>query len=118
MLTGPECERVAEFLQGFTNPVRIKILCVLRQGEKNVSEIAELIGEKQSNVSQQLKILAIKGYVVRHRRERNIYYSLRNEDICRLMEMIQQVVFKEQVHELRYKEVEDEEEDDLEASES
>ena len=90
--TPDECRQIAEFLQGFSNPVRIRIMCALRDGEKNVGEIAEWVGAKQSNISQQLQILMAKGYVVRRREERNILYRVSKTEIFRVMSHILELV--------------------------
>lgn len=92
MPTWEECQMVADFLQGFSNPVRVKILCVLRQGEKSVGEIAGALDAKQSNISQQLQVLMTKGYVMKRREERNIYYSVRDHRIYEVMEHIRSLV--------------------------
>jgi ArsR family transcriptional regulator len=86
--THEECQQIAEFLQGFSNPVRIRIMCALRDGEKSVGEIAVLVGAKQSNISQQLQILMTKGYVTRRREERNILYRASRTELYRIMEHI------------------------------
>lgn len=91
MPTWEECQRVAEFLQGISNPVRVKILCALWEGEKSVGEIAEYLNAKQSNISQQLQILMAKGYVVKRREERNVYYSVRDSRIYAVMEQIRRL---------------------------
>jgi len=95
MPTWEECQRVADFLQGFSNPVRVKILCALREGEKSVGEIAEYLNAKQSNISQQLQILMVKGYVVKRREERNVYYSVRDPRIYAVMEQIRRLTQEE-----------------------
>ena len=86
--TRAECREVAEFLQGFSNPVRVEIMCALREGEKNVGEVAERVGAKQSNISQQLQILMAKGYVAKRREERNIFYRVQKTEIYDVMEHI------------------------------
>lgn len=87
--TPGECRQMAEFLQAFSNPVRVEILCALWDGEKNVGEIAGRVGAKWSSISQQLQILMAKGYVVRWWDERNIYYRLRRtQQIYEVMEQI------------------------------
>jgi ArsR family transcriptional regulator len=90
--TPDECRQIAEFLQGFSNPVRIRIMCALRDGEKSVGEIAEWVGAKQSNISQQLQILMTKGYVARRREERNIFYRVSRTEIFRVMGHILELV--------------------------
>jgi len=90
--TADECRRMAEFLQGFSNPVRVEIMCALRDGEKSVGEIAEAVGAKESNVSHQLQVLMTKGYVTRRREERNIYYQASTTEIYEIMESIFRLV--------------------------
>ncbi|MDA8334037.1 MAG: metalloregulator ArsR/SmtB family transcription factor [Peptococcaceae bacterium] len=90
--TRVECREMADFLQGFANPVRVEILCVLRDGEKSVGEIAQAVGAKQSNISQQLQILQSKGYLAKRRDERNIYYRVQKTEIYDVMEHIFRLV--------------------------
>jgi len=87
-----ECREMAEFLQGFSNPVRVQIMCALRDGERSVGEIAARVGSKQSNISQQLHVLMAKGYVVKRRDERNIYYRVQNTEVYEIMERIFRMV--------------------------
>ena len=90
--TPDECRQMAEFLQGFSNPVRVQIMCALRDGEKSVGEIAERVGAKQSNISQQLQVLLAKGYLAKRRDERNIYYRVQKTQIYEVMEHIFRMV--------------------------
>lgn len=90
--TPEECREMADFLQGFSNAVRVQIMCALRDGEKSVGEIATVVGAKQSNISQQLHVLTSKGYVVKRREERNIYYRVERTEIFAVMEQIFRMV--------------------------
>jgi DNA-binding transcriptional ArsR family regulator len=90
--TRAECREMADFLQGFSNPVRVEIMCALRDGEKSVGEIAQTVGAKQSNISQQLQILMSKGYVTKRREERNIFYRVPRTEIYEVMEHIFRLV--------------------------
>ena len=92
-LTPAECLGVADFLQGFANPVRIRILCCLHAGPRSVSEVSAETGEKTSNVSQQLKILLQKGYVTRRKTQRRVFYEIRDPAICELMRLVRDIVF-------------------------
>ncbi|MDI7247207.1 MAG: metalloregulator ArsR/SmtB family transcription factor [Bacillota bacterium] len=92
MLTPAECEAVASFLQGFSNPVRVRILCAIHDGEKSVGEIAKEIGEKESNVSQQLRILEFRGVVARRRSGQHVFYRIRDHAICAVMERVRDIV--------------------------
>ena len=71
----------SEFLKALAHESRLVILCLLVDGEKSVMELAELLGERQPAVSQQLARL--KGeHLVRARRDgKHIYYSLARDEV-------------------------------------
>jgi ArsR family transcriptional regulator, nickel/cobalt-responsive transcriptional repressor len=63
-------------LKALSEPIRLRIVDVLRAGPKNVSEIAEAVGIEIVNASHHLGILKHAG-IARSRREgRNIVYRL------------------------------------------
>lgn len=66
----------AEFFKALAHPLRIRILELLCEGEKNVNEIQLLIGSEGSAVSQQLSILRAKNIVVGTKDGTRITYSL------------------------------------------
>ena len=71
-----ECDEIVPFLKVVSNTTRLKILCILNQGEKRVGDIQKLLGAKQSYVSQQLKYLKSRGYLDCRREGTQIYYQL------------------------------------------
>lgn len=56
--------------------MRLRIVDVLRDGEKTVSQIAESIGEEMVNVSHHLGILYHAGIVEKRKQGRNVLYRL------------------------------------------
>ena len=50
----------AEFFKALAHPLRIRILELLVEGDKNVNEIQTLVGSEGSAVSQQLTVLRKK----------------------------------------------------------
>ncbi len=84
-----ECQRVLDMLSILSNKSRLKILCLLREGEFNVSEIITVVGGKPSNISQQIKILSLAGYIKGRRQEKHIFYSLTNETIRGILDYLQ-----------------------------
>ena len=79
------CRQAIDFISLISNETRLRILCVLNHGSFCVSEIADRVGGKHSNVSQQLKILAVAGVVKKERRERSVYYRLEDSRVGRLL---------------------------------
>lgn len=66
----------ADFFKAFGNPVRIRLLEVLTQGEQSVADLLPLIGTKQSHLSQQLGILRRAGLVTNRREGSSVIYSV------------------------------------------
>ncbi len=83
-----QVEKVTEILKSIAHPIRMKILCFLFDGEKNVSEIEHEFGSTISNISQHLTVLR-KADIINRRKEANfMYYSLKDQSIFNLMESI------------------------------
>ncbi len=65
----------------FANEKRFRLLCALSEADACVSELCRLVGGTPSNISQQLKMLALAGYLERTRHERTITYHLKDTRI-------------------------------------
>ena len=78
-------ERYAELLKALANPARLRIVNILAQGERTVTEICDLAGLKQSLVSQQLKILRLNGIVKSRKEVPHIYYSLKEREVISML---------------------------------
>jgi len=87
-----ECQidTATEILKSIAHPIRLKILCFLLDGEKNVSEIENQFGSTISNISQHLTVLR-KADIINRRKEANyMYYSIKDNNIEALMETIKE----------------------------
>lgn len=71
-----------------SNPDRLLLLCQLMEGEKNVSELQELVGIGQPTLSQQLGVLRNEGLVSTRREGKNIYYSLASTQVQAIMAVL------------------------------
>ena len=79
---------VTELLKSIAHPIRMKILCLLMEGEKNVGEIEQQFGSTISNISQHLTVLR-KANIIDRRKEANfMFYSLKDNNILKLMETL------------------------------
>jgi len=78
-----------------SNPTRLMILNFLRDGEKPVNELAEMVGARQANVSQHLAVLRQRGIVTTRKHGTNIYYSVANPKIIRACDLIREVLFEQ-----------------------
>jgi DNA-binding transcriptional ArsR family regulator len=69
----------AEKLKALGEPIRIRIIDLLRDGERTVSEIADCLGEEVVNVSHHLGILFHAGLVEKSKRGRFVLYRLHSD---------------------------------------
>jgi len=69
-------ELQAEICKVLANPKRIRIISVLKDGEKSVTEISNALEISQSNTSQHLMIMKPKGVVKSRREGREIFYRI------------------------------------------
>jgi len=63
-------------LKALANPDRLLLLCQLSQGERNVSELEQLLGIQQPTLSQQLAVLRREGLVATRREGKQIHYRI------------------------------------------
>lgn len=82
-------EEKASILKLISHPVR---LCILRglseEGEKNVSYIQGCLDVPQSTLSQHLAKLRLSGVVQDERRGTEVYYSLVDEEVRRIVNLL------------------------------
>lgn len=72
-----QADYCAEQLKALGEPVRLRILALLRRGETNVSEIASALQTEMVTVSHHLQILRNAGLVTRRKQGRFCLYGLR-----------------------------------------
>jgi len=75
----------SEFLKTLSNVSRLIMLCQLAEGEKSVSELTELLDERQPTVSQQLARLRSEKLVLARRDGQQVFYSLASEEVRSLI---------------------------------
>ena len=81
-------EQVAAFFQALAEPTRLRILNLLRDGERNVGEIAQLTGFTPANVSRHLSLLAERGMVARESRGTSVWYRIADASIFELCDLV------------------------------
>lgn len=88
----PIYEVKAEFFKNIGHPARIRILEVLRDGDKQVHELIPLVGIEPSHLSQQLAILR-RANVLRSRREGPaVIYTVVDPRIFKLLEVAKAII--------------------------
>jgi len=84
--SGQLLERIADRLKAMADPTRLRILHVLQEGERCVTEILGEVGGSQANVSKHLSVLRRAGLVEYRREGVNVYYKIEDPAvfaICR-----------------------------------
>lgn len=90
-----KAEYVAQQLKFVSNPDRLKILCVLKDGEIHVQHIESLTHIQQPTLSQQLTILRKANLVSTRREGKQIYYSIADHKVLQLMQHLYQLYCQE-----------------------
>ena len=81
-------ELVADRFRALSEPIRLRILQILQNGETGVSALVEGIGSTQPNISKHLKVLQDVGLVKRRQVGTSAYYSIADEMVFELCEMV------------------------------
>ncbi|GJM81473.1 MAG: metalloregulator ArsR/SmtB family transcription factor [Paenibacillus sp.] len=81
----------AEFFKALAHPMRIRILEVLSEGERNVNELQAILGSEGSAVSQQLAVLRAKNLVNTVKEGTTVVYSLRDPLLKDLLAVARQI---------------------------
>jgi DNA-binding transcriptional ArsR family regulator len=79
---------IARRFRAFGDPLRVRMLDVLRDGELSVSELAARLGAGQQNVSKHLAVLADTGLLVRRKHGNHVYYGIADEGVFALCEQV------------------------------
>lgn len=80
--------QASEFLKIFANPHRLVILCLLAEGEKNVSELLVGTGLAQTSITQHLKKLREDNIVSSARKHRSVIYKIKHPFVKKLMKLL------------------------------
>lgn len=81
--------KASKALKAMGHPLRLKILCVISDGELPVMDIVAKVGTTQSNVSQHIDILREKGIVTSRREGSKIYCQIADKEIINLLQAMQ-----------------------------
>ncbi len=80
--------QVAAYFQVLAEPTRLRILNVLRAGERNVGELATICGYTAANISRHLSLMSKHGLVAREGRGTSVYYRLTDESVDALCDLV------------------------------
>jgi ArsR family transcriptional regulator len=85
----------AEVCKSMANPTRLKIMNLLREGEKSVEELLIKLKLPKANLSQHLSILRQRHIVSTRRAGLNIYYKVANPKMIKACDILREVLFEQ-----------------------
>lgn len=81
-------ELIARRFRVIGEPVRIRLLDHLRDGEQSVNELANRLDAGQQNVSKHLNVLADAGILAKRRDGNRVYYRIVDDGVLGLCEQV------------------------------
>ncbi len=87
-LSGAALEKVAERFKILSEPMRLRLLYALMDGEKTVSELVGETGSVQANVSKHLSVLLDAGILSRRKQGTSAYYRIVDDSIFELCDLV------------------------------
>lgn len=92
MLEEKLTQNKADILKAMAHPTRINILESLREGERCVCEIIELVDSEQSNTSQHLAQLKKMGIISSRKDGLKVIYRVNNNEVFFLLDMLEKII--------------------------
>ncbi|MHB1905668.1 MAG: ArsR/SmtB family transcription factor [Acidimicrobiales bacterium] len=92
MSTTPIYKVKAEFFKTLGHPARIRVLEVLRGGERSVSDLVPEVGLEASHLSQQLAVLRRAGLVQTRKEGTSVLYSVANDMVYELLDVARRIL--------------------------
>lgn len=87
-LPEPLVDLIAGRFRVLAEPMRIKLLDRLRDGEATVNELQDAVGATQQNVSKHLGVLLSAGMVARTKRGTSSVYSIADHGVFELCDQV------------------------------
>ena len=87
-LPDPLVELIAQRFRVIGEPMRIKVLDALRDGDSTVGELADRLGASQQNVSKHLGVLHQAGVVSRSKQGTFVRYAIADDSVFVLCEHV------------------------------
>ncbi len=81
-------ELIAHRFRALGEPMRVKLLDRLRDGEQSVNDLAVELDAGQQNVSKHLSVLAAVGMLARRKDGNHVYYRIADEGVLALCQQV------------------------------
>ena len=85
-------EILMKFFKGLGDPTRIRIVEALLEKERNVSELINIIGAPQSNISNHLACLKWCGYITSRKEGTSVYYQITDDRVRKIVGLAREII--------------------------
>ena len=86
-----QAPQAAELLKAMAHPHRLRVLCLLVDGERSVGDINRDVDLSQSALSQHLAKLRSMDLVATRRDRQMIYYSCKSDEAVQLLQALDSI---------------------------
>lgn len=90
----PLSEIKAELFRALAHPGRVRVLEILRDGDRTVAELVPLVGLEASHLSQQLAVLRRARLVTSRREGSTVTYAVADAEVVELLAVARRVLIK------------------------
>jgi len=97
-LTAPISELKAELFKALAHPARVRVLELLAEGERSVSEMQPIVGIETSHLSQQLGVLRRGGLLETRKEGSSVVYSIRDPALVELLAVAKRILINSLSH--------------------
>lgn len=93
-----ETDLLAKYFRVLGDPIRLRVLDLVSEGERSVGELAGLLGEPQPKVSNHLACLRWCGFVTTRREHRTVYYRVADERVGAVIALGRELLYDNEQH--------------------
>ncbi len=90
-------ELQAEISKTLAHPLRLALLHILKDGEKTVNELVDIVGASQSNISQHLALMRQRQIVKTRKEGSAVYYRVSSPKISQACDIMREVLMEQLV---------------------
>jgi DNA-binding transcriptional ArsR family regulator len=93
-----ESDLLAKYFRVLGDPIRLRILGLIGDRERSVGELAGLLGQSQSKVSNHLACLRWCGFVTSRREHRSVHYRAADERVQAVIALGRELLHDNEEH--------------------
>ena len=88
-------EYQAEVCKTLANAKRLEIIHSLKDGERTVSELVEILSVPKANISQHLSVMRHKGVLESRKEGVNVYYRISSPKVVQACTLMKEVLMEQ-----------------------